>query len=136
MSFLPSNSKFCEMTGFDSVQGMWSLGPHNAVGYVPQEGGFLTALTASECLQFYSLLRGSRQFSSNENYPFEVLLEQKYLDYPIKSLSGGTKKKLALLAANIGLFSYHLYFYLSCLHPLLTVKGFLFCCCWMSVPLE
>lgn len=58
----------------------------------------MTALTAREVILLYSNLRDVPV----ESVDFSVL-SAKYLDYPISSLSGGTKKKLALLAANIGL---------------------------------
>lgn len=81
------------------MKNMWELGPNNAIGYVPQEGGFLNALTARECIELYSVLRGVPVEDAYQS----GLLPERYLDFPISALSGGTKKKLALLAANIGL---------------------------------
>ena len=80
---------------------MWELGPSNAIGYVPQEGGFLTTLTARECVELYSVLRG---VPAEDVFQSSELLPERYLDYPISALSGGTKKKLALLTANIGMW--------------------------------
>lgn len=93
------------MSGFDTVRDVWQLGPRKAVGYVPQDGGLMTSLTVRECIELYSRLRtGTSGVLHESNSPLSKELLSKYLDYPVSNLSGGTKKKLALLTANIGLF--------------------------------
>lgn len=80
--------------GFNVVSDACSIFEQRLVGYVPQEGGLLGFLTVQEILQLFESFSGRR----NSRVP---VLEEKYMHYPVRSLSGGSKKKLSIALANM-----------------------------------
>jgi ABC-type multidrug transport system ATPase subunit len=107
--------------GAASVRGLsvasqaWEIFARRLVGYVPQEGGLLCFLTVRETIEmFASLVRpgpannstGSASASSASNTSSAVanalsVMDSKYLSYPVLALSGGNKKKLSIVLANM-----------------------------------
>jgi ABC-type multidrug transport system ATPase subunit len=86
------------ITGLDSVREMWRLCGRRAVGYVPQEGGLFEFLTVEQTLHLYQMLCGShgRDAASSDG----DIIPERYGAYPVHTLSGGTRKKLAVRVAN------------------------------------
>lgn len=83
------------IAGLDSVQDMWTMGPKHAVGFVPQAGGALPDyLTIREALTLFSALA-----PADAAVQLPSIVPERYLDYPLGRLSGGTRKKAQLAAA-------------------------------------
>ena len=90
------------INGLDVVNNCWDIGPSLGSGYVPQEGGLLDFLTVKETVMFFRMIRlNSLKVTSvvSEN---ERIIHPKYSNNIVRSLSGGTRKKLAVQVSNIG----------------------------------
>lgn len=84
--------------GENVVTDTTSIFDQRLAGYVPQEGGLLGFMTVAELLSTF------KSFCSNSTHDNDLdlnVMEEKYLHYPIRSLSGGNKKKLSLMVANM-----------------------------------
>jgi ABC-type lipoprotein export system ATPase subunit len=93
--------------GYDSILDTWKMGPRKVSGYVPQDGGLMTFLTVKETIDIFTQinLRGEDEDGKKYYYDNFKIIDDKYLDYPVHALSGGTKKKLLIQLANIGTHS-------------------------------
>jgi ABC-type multidrug transport system ATPase subunit len=82
-------------TGILTLRGIpwyqkWRVMGSKTIGYVPQHGGLLEFLTVKQTYEIFATIKQSRVEACNR------LLESKYMSYPVATLSGGNKKKLAV----------------------------------------
>jgi ABC-type multidrug transport system ATPase subunit len=92
------------VSGLDTVLDHWSIAACGAVGYVPQEGGLLEFMTVKEAIDLFVGLRSRSSPAAPAHRVYEQfysILPRKYFSYTIKSLSGGNKRKLAVVLSNI-----------------------------------
>lgn len=90
--------------GLNTVSDHWTIAKCGAVGYVPQEGGLLEFMTVQEAIDLFAGLRATTSSSLDQAdayKQFYSILPHKYFSYTIKSLSGGNKRKLAVVLSNI-----------------------------------
>ena len=102
-----------KLFGYDIISDYYTIGCKNLIGYVPQDDSLLDFLTVQETIEiFHSIESGDYhrkgdQYGKGDQYPIPSSLQgnnflsNKYNQYPIYALSGGTKKKLSLLLANL-----------------------------------
>lgn len=111
----------------DIIHDLWTVCENQSVGYVPQEKGLLEFLTVKEALQLFydvsvsddnqlnyvpfdewiSFVTTDNIITDNESHKLDYgIIPRKYLHYPIYALSGGNKKKLLLVLAQIGIPSF------------------------------
>ena len=86
-----------KLAGMDANTSHQTIHTGRVTGYVPQEGGLMDFLTVQQSLSLYSTLLGRTY--TRDSY-VEVLLE-KYNRHQVSALSGGNKKKLSLILANM-----------------------------------
>jgi ABC-type multidrug transport system ATPase subunit len=93
--------------GLNTVLDHWAIAARGAVGYVPQEGGLLEFMTVKEAIDLFTGLRATSRppalahQTAHVYEQFYSILPHKYFSYTIKSLSGGNKRKLAVVLSNI-----------------------------------
>ena len=96
------------ISDLDSVRDHWAIAEKGAVGYVPQDGGLLEFMTVQEAVDLFMGLRAHARggYSMAEGFhdkyaKLYTIMPKKYFSYTIKSLSGGNKRKLAVVLSNI-----------------------------------
>jgi ATP-binding cassette subfamily A (ABC1) protein 3 len=74
------------------------------IGYCPQFDALHEQLTARETLHFYARIRGvpSKNINMMIKYLLDRLTITEYADRPVKTYSGGTKRKLSVAVALVG----------------------------------
>lgn len=96
------------LSGRESVRDMWSIGPSALLGYVSQENILPSYLTVAQTLAIFGAMRevppgcklGHGLPTCSEQKIGEIL-PTKYLHTALSALSGGTRKKVQLLVANL-----------------------------------
>lgn len=83
------------------MNNVWEMGPRSVLGYAPQEGGLFEFMTVQHTLQLFKLLRPVRSMSTAAKGTHDII-PSKYFAYPVRTLSGGTRKKLSVCVANTG----------------------------------
>jgi ABC-type multidrug transport system ATPase subunit len=100
----------------DLISEAWKIGDDQSIGYVPQEKGVLDYLTVRDLLKLlyniHSASTANNRAADDDDGGFlgflsriiyeQGFLPEKYLNYPIYALSGGNKKKVMLMMAQIG----------------------------------
>jgi ABC-2 type transport system ATP-binding protein len=113
------------IAGKDSIKQQWLIATQEDMGYVSQEGGLFDFLTVKESYEFFyglhtiqkeekDVIDSSNLFSCRgnseeggapvEQFPGrspESIIPLKYLNYLVRALSGGNKKKLSVAVSNI-----------------------------------
>ena len=84
--------------GWDTVRDQWKIGAEGLTGYVPQDGGLPEFLTVREILHLY---QGLRRISGSTEGSCKGIMPPRYLSYPVHALSGGNKRKLSVVLANL-----------------------------------
>lgn len=92
-----------KIMGIDIVYDDWSAFANRYVGYVPQESELIGFMTVKEILDLFSALKPQHDNVTQTYGTSDILkiIDKKYLSYPVKALSGGSKKKLAMILANM-----------------------------------
>jgi ABC-type multidrug transport system ATPase subunit len=89
--------------GMDLIGQSVAIGQQGILGYVPQVDSFFDFLTVDQTLSLFYDIKTSYGFDSKieiDNLGIGIL-HTKYCRYPVHSLSGGNKKKLAVVAASM-----------------------------------
>ena len=91
------------INGMDLIGNSLSIGQQGILGYVPQIDSFFDFLTVDQTLNLYYDIKTSYNYGTKiEIEDLGVgILHDKYYRYPVHSLSGGNKKKLAVVAASM-----------------------------------
>lgn len=107
------------ISGLDCVADALSIGQRALVGYVPQQGGLMEYLTVEQSIALFQSLRSRSVtvgecigvwlnplgccFGASGNVELsDEVMSTRYLKYPAYALSGGNKRKLAVVLANTG----------------------------------
>lgn len=79
---------------------LWTIARKRLISYVPQENGLAEFLTVRQTIELFLGLKGVE--GTLERALRENIVPRRYLDYPVRTLSGGNKKKLLVLLAKMG----------------------------------
>jgi ABC-type multidrug transport system ATPase subunit len=83
--------------GKEVIENYWDISSESLIGYCAQFDGLIDFLTVRETFELIAELKlPAGLFESNSFLP------RRYYDFPVRALSGGTRKKVLILAMNAG----------------------------------